>query len=109
MTLQLRMVTLTTELFDDLSHNDALILAHRVLSLPWVDEVDYIHGSLKVRVPPDSLRYPLRMTVRLEILKRHLQAPLAPGEDVLEVFHEGGKDVYTYKYIKGDYDNGGDW
>jgi hypothetical protein len=91
--------TFFTDAFRDLGYDDAEIVGHRILSLSHVNSIDWIDGIIEVECDDDPVSL-FDIATRLEV---HLNAPIAPGERVEEVFHECGKTVYTYKYHPGEY------
>ncbi len=101
--LQVSSVTLRTDLMDHLGYDDAQVVGHRLLEMPFVESVDWMHGIIEISCIEMAL-----LPEKMAILKKHLTAPIAKGERVQEIFHMYGSTVYTYKYHPGEYGKEGD-
>ena len=91
--------TFYTDAFYTLPYKQKEIIGHRILTLPNVDAIDWMHGEIDVRCDDD----PVSLFDIATWLEVHLNAPIAEGEYVEEVFHEYGDTPYTYEYHPGEY------
>ena len=96
--LEISSVTLRTDAMDRLDYDDAQVIGYRLLELPFVESVDWMHGIIEITCYEIAL-----LKEKMAILKRHIAAPIAAGEWVEEIFHEYGNTVYTYRYHQGSY------
>ena len=100
--MEFHSATYYTQYLDSVHNENSEIIGHRLLELvSYVEEVDWIHGSLTIVTP---LTDPV-----FEELEYYLSTPVAEGEKVEETYSEKrgnalwGISPYQTEYTKGKF------